>query len=91
MGVAYQGVSIEVSDLYQNLILLLDLLPSWITQLWFEIDDYLMKILKSLDTAHWMAQFRAHRTPVTIIPISHSSRMLLGKMKRALPLLAYFL
>ena len=57
-----------------------------------------MKIVKSLDTSHWMTQFQAHqiseaikaKCPVNIIPISRSSRMLLRKMKRVLPLPAYF-
>ena len=57
-----------------------------------------MKIVKSLDTSHWMARFQAHqiseaikaKCPVNIIPISRSSRMLLRKMKRVLPLPAYF-
>ena len=98
LGVLYQGASFEVSDLYQNIILLLDLLPSWTTQLCFEMDDYLMKIVKSPDTSHWMTWFQVRqisnaieaKPPVNIISISCSLRMLLRKMKRVLPLPTYF-
>lgn len=56
------------------------LLSLWTTQLFFEIDDYLVKIVKSPDTSHWMTWFQAHRISdaikakcsVNIIPVSCS-------------------
>ena len=50
LGATSQGVSIEI-----KISLVLDLLP--LIRLCFELGDYLMKIVKSVDTSYSMAGF----------------------------------
>lgn len=61
LDVAYQGISLLLSYLYHNNFHKLELLPMWVTQICFESNDYLLKIVNYSTSSNCVTRFQAHR------------------------------